>query len=116
MSGPQTAARDHCRQRRGLTVTQNWGCRPLRGAVRPRARWLARLPLSTTVDIGDRKHADSDQRQFMADLVHGGCRHADECSRAIDPDRTGAGPVPLPGQQPADQDQEHERDQGEGDA
>ncbi|TQF73446.1 hypothetical protein FK531_08075 [Rhodococcus spelaei] len=45
---------------------------------------------STTVDIGDCEHADSDQRQFMADLVHGGCRHADESSRAGGPNRTRA--------------------------
>ncbi|EHI42572.1 LOW QUALITY PROTEIN: hypothetical protein OPAG_05732, partial [Rhodococcus opacus PD630] len=36
---------------------------------------------STTVDVGDCEHADSDQRQFMADLVYSGFRHAVDCSR-----------------------------------
>lgn len=36
---------------------------------------------STTVDVGDCEHADSDQRQLMADLVYGGFRHAVDCSR-----------------------------------
>ncbi|PQP24314.1 hypothetical protein C5613_14040 [Rhodococcus opacus] len=46
---------------------------------------LARISVceekSTTVDVGDCEHADSDQRQFMADLVYSGFRHAVDCSR-----------------------------------
>jgi len=37
---------------------------------------------STTVDVGNCESADSDQRQFMADLVGDDYRHAADFSRA----------------------------------
>ncbi|EKT79252.1 hypothetical protein WSS_A28265 [Rhodococcus opacus M213] len=50
------------------------------GAVSP-ARIAVCEEKSTTVDVGDCEHADSDQRQFMADLVYSGFGHAVDCSR-----------------------------------
>ncbi len=40
---------------------------------------------STTVDIGDCQHADSNQRQLMADAVFGGRRHGQKSSRGSEP-------------------------------
>ncbi|NMN94610.1 hypothetical protein FGL95_06105 [Nocardiaceae bacterium YC2-7] len=39
---------------------------------------------SATVDVGYCEHADSNQRQAMADLLYGGCRHAADFSRALE--------------------------------
>ncbi|MDT2009284.1 hypothetical protein FXW78_45025 [Rhodococcus opacus] len=52
-----------------------------RACVVPPGRTSVCGEKSTTVDVGDCEHADSDQRQFMADLVYSGFRHAVDCSR-----------------------------------
>lgn len=69
---------------------------------------------STTVDIGDCQHADSNQRQLVADAVLGGRRHGQKSSR-------GSGrtlirqmrPVArvLAGEQPGDDNQHQQRDE-----
>ncbi|OZE32389.1 hypothetical protein CH256_12325 [Rhodococcus sp. 05-2254-6] len=46
---------------------------------------IRRRKESTTVDIGDCQHADSDQRQLMADAVLGGRRHGQKSSRGSGP-------------------------------
>ncbi|TXG91522.1 hypothetical protein DW322_16590 [Rhodococcus rhodnii] len=52
------------------------------GTCRTAARRYSAAGGSTTVDVGDRGHADSDQRQLMADLRDGCLGHAKESSRA----------------------------------
>jgi hypothetical protein len=96
----------------------------LRSVVRThcatRRQWIdetdSRRKESTTVDIGDCQHADSNQRQLVADAVLGGRRHGQESSR-------GSGPTLIRGvvhvhdgrvsasDQPRDDDQRQQRDQ-----
>ncbi|NIL91749.1 hypothetical protein RhoFasSB10_04098 [Rhodococcus fascians] len=96
----------------------------LRSVVRihcaTRRQWIdetdSRRKESTTVDIGNCQHADSNQRQLVADAVLGGRRHGQESSR-------GSGPTLIRGvvhvhdgrvsasDQPRDDDQRQQRDQ-----
>lgn len=57
------------------------GTRVGNGSTEP----IRRREESTTVDIGDCQHADSNQRQLMADAVLGGRRHGQKSSRGSGP-------------------------------
>lgn len=80
---------------------------------------------STTVDIGDCQHADSNQRQLMADAVLGGRRHGQKSSRGFGRTliqrtrpvtrrrsrRPSRGDEALPSEQPGDDNQHQQRDE-----
>ncbi|QCQ91639.1 hypothetical protein E7742_10595 [Rhodococcus sp. SGAir0479] len=82
--------------------------------------------MSTTVDVRDCESTDSNQRQFMADLVRGDYRHAADFSRAPSRVRIARPVVETAdvngradgsaGEEPGDDDQDDQRDQRQGHA
>jgi hypothetical protein len=71
---------------------------------------------SATVDVGDREHADSKQRQAMANLAYDVGRHAADFSRALAGTRIERTPhADSAGEEPHDDDQSDERKEREGD-
>ena len=69
---------------------------------------------STTVDIGNCQHADSNQRQLMADAVLGGRRHGQESSRGYGRTLIQRA-MPLSSEKPGDDNQYQQRDERQSD-
>lgn len=70
---------------------------------------------SSTVDVGDCKHADRDQRQLMADPVLGCGRHGPKSSRGTERTLIPIGNHRSPGQKPRKHNEHEQRDQRESD-